>query len=64
MKTERKNTEARIRANAKYDAANTVMYGLKANRKTDADIIAKMDSVPNKQEYLKQLIRADIDKDE
>lgn len=64
MKTERKNSEARLRANAKYDAANTVKYTIKINRKINPEIIAKMDSVPNKQEYLKQLILADIAKNE
>lgn len=32
------------------------------NTKTEQDIIAKLDSVPNKSGYIKQLIRADIAK--
>ena len=47
---------------AKYDAANVKHYGLKLNKKTDADIIEWLDSQENKQSYLKELIRADIAK--
>ena len=55
-------TEAQKRAQAKYDAANTVQIKLKLNKVNDADIIAKLDSVSNKQGYIKELIRADIAK--
>lgn len=55
-------TEAYRAAQARYDAKNTRGYGLKLNVVTDADIIAKLDSVPNKQEYMKAVIRADIQK--
>ena len=37
-------------------------FKLDLNTKTDADIIAKLESVPNKAGYVKQLIRADINK--
>lgn len=53
-------TEAQKRAQAKYDAANTKQIKLKLNLKEDADILAKLDSVSNKQGYIKDLIRADI----
>ena len=46
----------------KYDAANTKKVMLKFNVRTDADILAKLDSVPAKQTYIKQLIRADLEK--
>lgn len=32
-------------------------------RKSDAEIIEKMDSVPNKAGYIKELIRRDIERD-
>ena len=35
---------------------------LRLNKNTDADIIAKLESVPSKMGYIKQLIRADIAK--
>lgn len=44
----------------KYDAANTTQLHLKLNRKTDADILAKLDSIGNKQGYIKSLIRKEI----
>lgn len=56
-------TEAQKRARLKYEAANTVQVKLKLNRRQDAEIIAKLDSVSNKQGYIKDLIRADIGAD-
>lgn len=53
-------TEAQKRAKLKYDEANTVQVKLKLNRKTDVDILARLDAVANKQGYIKDLIRADL----
>lgn len=47
---------------AKYDKAHTTMIPVKLNHKTDADILAKLDAVGNKQGYIKDLIRSDISK--
>lgn len=55
-------TEAQIRAQRKYDAENTLQVHLKLNRRTDSDVLEKLDSVPNKQGYIKELIRADLKK--
>lgn len=55
-------TEAQIKAQAKYDAANTKQFHLKLNRNTDWDIIDKLNNVPNMQGYIKQLIRADLNR--
>lgn len=55
-----KSSEARLRANAKYDASHTKQVMLKLNLTTDADILAKLDEVENKQGYIKALIRADM----
>ena len=57
-------SEAMKRGIAKYDAANTVQVKMKLNKKTDADILAKLDSVDSKQTYIKALIRADIEKEQ
>lgn len=46
--------------NYKYDKENTKMYRIKANQKTDADIIAYLEQATNVQAYFKALIRADI----
>lgn len=55
-------TEAQIKAQAKYDAENTRHVHLKLNRRTDGDVLEKLDSVPSKQGYIKELIRADLAK--
>lgn len=60
----RKSSDARIRANMKYDRANKKTYAFKLNIKYDADLIEKMESVPSKAAYIKQLIRDDIEKEE
>lgn len=56
-------SEARLRANRKYDAANTRQIMLKLNKGTDSDILEKLDAVENRQGYIKTLIREDIKKE-
>ena len=59
-------TEAQKRAQKKYDEANKDNYRmihLKLNRGTDADIIEKLESEPNIQGYIKELIQSDIKND-
>lgn len=56
-------SEAQKKATLKYDSQMTTQVKMKLNVKTDADILAKLDSVPSKQTYIKQLIRADINKE-
>ena len=55
-------TEAQIKAQVKYDAANTRQVHLKLNRRTDEDVLGKLDSVPSKQGYIKRLIREDLER--
>lgn len=55
-------TKAQIKAQKKYDAKNTKQFHLKLNRNTDWDVLEKLDSVPSKQGYIKQLIRADLNR--
>ena len=55
-----KTSKAQLRAVDRYDKENTVQVKLKLNIKTDSDILEKLDSEPNKQGYIKELIRADI----
>jgi len=43
-----------------YDKEYTRMASIKLNIKTDADILEKLDSIENRQGYIKALIRADI----
>lgn len=53
-------SKAQLRAQDKYDKANTVQIKLKLNKKTDADIIAWLYNNENKQGYIKSLIRSDM----
>lgn len=55
-------TEAQKRATLKYDAANTTQVHLKLNNKTDSDVLAWLAQQENVQGYIKQLIRADIER--
>lgn len=55
-------TEAQIKTQKRYDKANTRQVHLKLNRRTDEDVLEKLDSVPSKQGYIKKLIRADLEK--
>lgn len=56
-----KSTESQIRASIRYNKENTVQISLKLNRSTDADLIDSLNRVRNKQGYIKELIRRDID---
>lgn len=40
----------------------TKQYQVRYAKSTNADVIAKLDSVPNRADYIRQLIRADIEK--
>lgn len=54
------NTSSQTKASMKYDKANTKQITFKFNLNTDADILEKLASVPNKQGYIKELIRKDL----
>ena len=55
-------SDARVKASMKYNEKNTKQIKFSFNLKTDADILEKLDSVPNKQGYIKELIRNDLKK--
>lgn len=55
-------TEAQIRAKAKYDAANTVQLHLKLNINTDKDILDWLADKP-KQTVIKEALRKMIRKE-
>ena len=55
-------TEAQIKAQKKYDSENTRQVHLKLNRRTDKDVLEKLDTLSSKQGYIKELIRADLRK--
>jgi cell fate (sporulation/competence/biofilm development) regulator YmcA (YheA/YmcA/DUF963 family) len=54
------NQTPQAKASQKYDKANTKQITFKFNLHTDADILEKLDSVPNRQGYIKELVRRDI----
>lgn len=53
--------EKKITPQQRYDRANTTRYQLKLNNKTDRDIIEKLNAVENKQGYIKECIRKDLE---
>ena len=55
-------TGAQLKAIRKYDAEHTKQIVLKLNLKSDADILERLSEVGNKQGYIKELIRQDINK--
>ena len=55
------STKAEIKAINKFNKEKTKSVQLRLNLKTDKDIIEKLDSVPSKMGYIKQLIRKDIE---
>ena len=53
-------TKAQMEAQRRYDKKNTRSVLFKFNLANDADILAKLDDVENRQGYVKNLIREDI----
>lgn len=51
----------RSRAVWEYNKENTVQVALRLNKNTDADVIKWLNAQKNKQGYIKELIRQDID---
>lgn len=49
--------EARLRAQKKYDEANTRFYGVKLNEKSDAELIAALDKAKSKQGLIKEALK-------
>lgn len=43
---------------ARYDAANTIKITIKLNRRTDADILARLEAAKSKQGLIKSALRA------
>lgn len=59
-----KQSKAQIKAKDKYNKENTITYCLRLNKKTDKDIIDRLESPVDiggsKNGYIKALIRMDI----
>lgn len=57
-----KTITPQAKASMKYNEKNVKQMKLALNKKTDADIIEHLDKIRNKQGYIKELIRRDMDK--
>lgn len=55
-------SKAHNEAVKRYDAENAVQIRMKLNKKTDADILEWLATKENRQGYLKDLIRKDMEK--
>ena len=53
-------TKSKYAPQNKWAKENVQEYRVKVMKRTEADIIAKLESVPNKAGYIKALIRADM----
>lgn len=53
-------TEAQKRAKRRYDTLRTKQYVMRLRIGADADVIEKLDSVPSKTEFIRELVRRDI----
>jgi hypothetical protein len=58
--TEEERKEKHQQYNADYDKANTTRLAVKLNNSTDKDILNFLSTIPNKQGYIKDLIRSDM----
>lgn len=58
-----KDKNKRRTAQSKWLRANTKGFYLRLNLKSDADIIKHLESIENKQGYVKELIRMDALRD-
>lgn len=54
------STKSEIKAINKYNKKNTKIIALRLNLKTDGDIVTKLEQVPTKMGYIKDLIRKDM----
>lgn len=54
-------TEAQKRAREKYNKENYKVINFKVNKKTEKELIDHLEAQENKQGYIKELIRQDIE---
>jgi len=60
MLTEQERRERQAASRRKYDSTKTKQYVMRLRIGADADVIKKLDSVPSKTEFIRELIRRDI----
>jgi len=52
-----KTSKASLEAIKRYQKANVIQINIRLNKKTDSDIILALETVSNKQGFIKELIR-------
>lgn len=57
----KKTPKSKLKANKRYNQKNIFRFTLQLNRKTDADIIEYLATKENKNGYIKEIIRIDMD---
>lgn len=57
---EKKISESLKKAQNKYRKVSTRTYSIRLNKQTDADVIEVLDRIDNKQAYIRNLVRSDI----
>lgn len=63
-KTEKQRKKAILEQNSRWGKTHTRCINVRYNLEHDAEILAKLDSVPNKADYIRQLILEDIRKND
>ena len=58
-----KTSEAKMRANSKNEKKHISQILLKFHKTHEAEIIEKLDSVPSKNNYVRQLILQDLERE-
>lgn len=61
--TMRKASEAQLRAQTKYEKKNVSQVCLKYVTKNNQEILDKLNSVPSKADYVRQLILQDLERE-
>lgn len=60
-RTEEQKKRANVKRNIEYNKAHTVRLPINLNTTTDRDILDFLTTIPNKQGYIKDLIRSDME---
>lgn len=60
MPKERASDGKKERPQERFDKLNSKRFVIKVMTRTEADILQKLESVPNKSGYIKDLIKKDI----
>lgn len=59
-KTEEQKRKENIKRNIEYNSKHTVRLPINLNTTTDRDILDFLTTIPNKQGYIKDLVRSDM----